>query len=167
MIDVLKGHRGPVASLAFDPIGGMLASASWDGTVKVWDIYKNTVEETFVHTSDVLDVAWRPDGKFLCASTLNGALNFWDKESGESVIVIDGQRDIVGGRKENDRQSSYNNQSSRHFTSVCYSADGQCVLAGGNSKFVCIYEVTQQILLRKFQISHNRSLDGVLDELNR
>jgi len=86
--------------------------------------------------------------------------------SWHSVGVIDGQRDIVGGRKENDRQTSYNNQSGRHFTSVCYSADGQCVLAGGNSKFVCIYEIASEILLRKFQISHNRSLDGVLDHLN-
>jgi len=39
-------------------------------------------------------------------------------------------------------------------------------LAGGNSKYVCIYEISQQILLKKFQVSFNRSLDGVLDELN-
>ena len=59
-----------------------------------------------------------------------------------------------------------NNAASRYFTSVCFSADGTCVLAGGNSKYVCIYEVSQQILLKKFQVSFNRSLDGVLDELN-
>lgn len=59
-----------------------------------------------------------------------------------------------------------NNSSSRYFTSVCYSADGACVLAGGNSKYICIYEVSQQILLKKFQISSNRSLDGILDEVS-
>ena len=58
-----------------------------------------------------------------------------------------------------------NNASSRYFTSVCYSADGSCVLAGGNSKYVCIYEISQQILLKKFQVTFNRSLDGVLDEV--
>jgi len=31
---------------------------------------------------------------------------------------------------------------------------------------VCIYEVSQQILLKKFQISHNRSRDGVQDLLD-
>jgi len=49
---------------------------------------------------------------------------------------------------------------------VCYSADGQCVLAGGDSKYICIYEVSERLLIRKFQISHNRSFDGVSDFLN-
>jgi periodic tryptophan protein 2 len=66
----------------------------------------------------------------------------------------------------NDRMTSDNNSSSRYFTSVCYSADGSCVLAGGNSKYICIYEISQQILVKKFQVSFNRSLDGILDELN-
>ena len=70
------------------------------------------------------------------------------------------------GRKMNDRMTADNNSSSRYFTSVCYSADGSCVLAGGNSKYVCIYGVAQQILVKKFVVSHNRSLDGILEELN-
>lgn len=65
----------------------------------------------------------------------------------------------------NDRMTAENNVASRYFTSVCFSADGACVLAGGNSKYVCIYEVSHQILLRRFQISFNRSLDGVLDKV--
>jgi periodic tryptophan protein 2 len=81
-------------------------------------------------------------------------------------LEIDGKRDIAGGRKVNDRMTSDNNAASRYFTSVCYSADGLCILAGGNSKYICIYEVSQQILVKKFQISFNRSLDGILDELN-
>jgi hypothetical protein len=40
--------------------------------------------------------------------------------------------------------------------SLCYSADGTCVLAGGNSKFVCIYEISQRLLLKKFTVSHNQ-----------
>lgn len=73
---------------------------------------------------------------------------------------------FVTGRKINDRMTSDNNSASRYFTSVCYSADGSCLLAGGNSKYICIYEISQQILVKKFQISFNRSLDGILDELN-
>jgi len=62
--------------------------------------------------------------------------------------------------------TSSKNASSRYFTSIAYSADGSCLLAGGNSKFVCIYEISQQILLKKFQVTFNRNLDGVLDELS-
>lgn len=49
----------------------------------------------------------------------------------------------------------------RAFTTLCYSADGQSVLAGGMSKFVCIYHVKEQILRKKFEISCNLSLDAM------
>lgn len=55
----------------------------------------------------------------------------------------------------------------RAFTSLCYSADGECLLAGGQSKNVCIYHVKEAILLKKFEITQNRSLDAVDDFINR
>lgn len=50
--------------------------------------------------------------------------------------------------------------------SVCFSPDGRMVLAGGNSRFVCLYAVAQRLLLKKFQVSHNRALEGVIDYLD-
>ena len=166
ILDVLSGHKGPVTSLKFSPVGGNLASGSWDRTVKIWDCYKNDVMETLQHSFDVVCLDWRPDGKNLVVGTLSGSLDFWDAQEGELMFSIDGQRDISGGRKENDRMVAANNSSSRHFTSVAYSADWECVLAGGNSKYICIYAAASQVLLKKFQISHSRSLDGTLDFLN-
>jgi periodic tryptophan protein 2 len=166
LMDVLTGHEGPVCALTFQSSGGILASASWDGSVKFWDLYKQNVPtESVQHTSDVVCVAFRPDGKELCTGTIGGLLSFWNVEDAKLKFEIDGRRDIAGGRKMNDRRTADNNASSRYFTSVCYSADGSCVLAGGNSKYVCIYEVSQQMLLKKFQVTFNRSLDGVLDEV--
>jgi len=118
------------------------------------------------HSSDVVCVSFRADGKEIVTGTIGGLLTFWNVEHAKLKFEIDGRRDIAGGRKMNDRMVANNNSSSRYFTSVCYSADGTCVIAGGNSKYVCIYEVSQQILLKKFQVTFNRSLDGVLDELN-
>lgn len=170
LTDVLSGHTGPVTSLAFSPSVSaepVLASGSWDHTVRLWNVYQNkSLIEPLAHSTDVLAVAFRPDGKQLCTATLNGALNLWDPKEGELVGTIDGLRDIAGGRRDGDKISARNNAISKHFTSVCYSADGACVLAGGRSKFICIYETSQQLLLKKFQLSHNRSLDGVLDFLN-
>jgi periodic tryptophan protein 2 len=166
LLDVFTGHTGPVSQLAFQSQGGTLASASWDGTVKLWDLYKGDVPtESLQHNSDVVCVACRPDSREVCTGSIRGLLSFWDVESGKLKFEIDGCRDIAGGRKFNDRMASDNNASSRYFTSICYSADGACILAGGNSKYVCIYEVSQQILLKKFQVTFNRSLDGVLDEV--
>ena len=43
--------------------------------MKVWDVFgRNPSHETYTHLSDVLAVAYRPDGKELCASTMKGEL---------------------------------------------------------------------------------------------
>eukprot|EP00554_Chaetoceros_debilis_P002082 CAMPEP_0194084746 /NCGR_PEP_ID=MMETSP0149-20130528/14765_1 /TAXON_ID=122233 /ORGANISM="Chaetoceros debilis, Strain MM31A-1" /LENGTH=901 /DNA_ID=CAMNT_0038767491 /DNA_START=99 /DNA_END=2804 /DNA_ORIENTATION=+ len=167
LLDILTGHVGPVSELTFHPTRGTLASASWDGTVKIWDLYKREGEpESIRHAQDVVCVSFRPDGKEMCTGTIGGLLSVWNVEDCSLICEIDGKKDIAGGRKMNDRMTSDSNASSRYFTSVCYSADGSCVLAGGNSKYICIYEVSQQILVKKFQVSFNRSLDGILDQLN-
>ena len=49
----------------------------------------------------------------------------------------------------------------RYFSSLEYSADGECLLAGGNSFVICIYHVKEAILLKKFQITQNLSFDGL------
>jgi len=163
ILNMVSGHT------AFHPSGGILASASWDESVQLWDLYKrDPSNEKLAHTSPVVALAFRPDGKMVCTATLSGSLHFGNLE-GENIgllYVTDGQKDITGGRKINDRNTANTNASSSYFTSVCYSADGRCVLAGGNSRFVCIYEVSHQILPKKFQVSYNRGWDGMLNELN-
>lgn len=41
LLDVLAGHEGPVAGLAFSPTQSLLASASWDKTVRTWDVFRS------------------------------------------------------------------------------------------------------------------------------
>ena len=168
LLDVLTGHTGPVCAMCFQSNGGTLITGSWDGTVKLWDLYKQkTPTESLAHNSDVVCLAFRPDGQEICTGTIRGLLTFWDVESGKLKFEIDGRFDIKGGRKINDQMAVQNNGAARYFTSVCYTADGSCIIAGGNSKYVCIYQVEQQILLKKFQVTFNRSLDGIIEEVSR
>ena len=101
LIEVLPGHTGPVATLAFAPASSseaMLASGSWDKTVKLWSLYQKkaasggtgaigeramaegtsigggSLPEELAHDSDVLALAYRPDGREICAATLSGSL---------------------------------------------------------------------------------------------
>ena len=85
-------YAGPLACLDFSTNGNLLASGSWDGTLKIWDVYKNTCLETFEHGCDVLALAFRPDGKQLCTATTNGNITFWDPESGNQIKVIEGDQ---------------------------------------------------------------------------
>ncbi|KAM7253980.1 hypothetical protein ACFE04_031662 [Oxalis oulophora] len=167
LLDALSGHIGPVHGLMFSPSNGYLASSSWDKTVRLWDVYGGKAAvETFPHTHDVLTVVYRPDGKQLASSTLDGQIHFWDPIDGILMFSIEGRRDIAGGRLMTDRRSAANSSAGKYFTTLCYSADGNYILAAGSSKYICMYDIADQVLLRRFQITHNLSLDGVLDFLN-
>ena len=99
LLDILTGHVGPISDLRFHPTRGTLASASWDGTVKVWDLYKREGEpESIKHAQDVVCCAFRPDGKHMCTGTIGGLLSIWNVDDCKLVCEIDGKRDIAGGK---------------------------------------------------------------------
>jgi periodic tryptophan protein 2 len=61
------------------------------------------------------------------------------------MYTIEGRRDIAGGRLMTDRRSAANSTAGKCFTTLCYSADGSYILAGGSSKFICMYDVADQV----------------------
>ena len=170
LLDILTGHEGPVSSLAFSPSGAnQLASASWDKTIRIWNVYgRSRVVEPFQLTSDVLALAFRPDGRELAASTLDGQITFFDVQEGKQTNIIDGRKDVSGGRKADDRVSAANSSSGKSYNSLSYTADGSCLLAGGNSKYVVLYNVREGegVMVKKYQISQNLSLDGTEEFLD-
>ncbi|KAJ7240820.1 WD40-repeat-containing domain protein [Mycena haematopus] len=170
LLDILTGHEGPISSLTFSPSGAnQLASGSWDRTVRVWNVFgRSRAVEPLTLTSDVLAVTFRPDGKELAASTLDGQITFFDVDSGKQSNLIEGRKDVSGGRKADDRMSAANSTSGKAFNSLAYTADGRCILAGGNSKYVVLYDVRdgEGVMVKKFQISENLSLDGTEEFLD-
>ncbi|OYU49654.1 MAG: hypothetical protein CFE31_04675 [Rhizobiales bacterium PAR1] len=64
---LLEGHQAPVAGLALSPDGKTLASASWDGTVRLWDIANGAVRVIEGHRGPVNAVVFLPDGRFATA----------------------------------------------------------------------------------------------------
>lgn len=65
-----------------------------------------------------------------------------------------------------DRRTAANVAGTKAFDTVRYSADGTCVLAGGKSKYICLYDVQSGVLIKKFTVSVNLSLDGTQEFLN-
>jgi periodic tryptophan protein 2 len=174
LLDVLAGHEGPVAALGFSPSGSptLLATVSWDKTLRTWDVFGGGGKdgggalETLTHAHDCLSLAWRGDGKQVAVGTLEGSISLWDPRDGAARGVIEGRRDVAGGRKAGDRRAAGNAAAGAAFTSLAYSADGSLLFGAGESKYVCVYDVSERTLLRRFQLTSNRSLDGVLDQLN-
>lgn len=169
LLDVLSGHEGPVSSLAFSPSGtGLLASTSWDKSVKLWECFKGkSAVDSMPLNADGLAVAFRFDGAEICAATLDGQLAFFDPRQGaKQTGILECRRDIAPGRKLNDKVSAQANAGGSSFTTLAYSADGTCVLAGGNSNWVCLYNVTEKVLLRRWALSNDSTLDGTQERLD-
>jgi periodic tryptophan protein 2 len=167
LLDQLAGHEGPVSTLAFAPNGGTVVSGSWDHTVRIWSIFGRTqTSEPLQLQSDVLCIAYRPDSKQVVVSTLDGQLTFWSVDEATQENGVNGRRDASGGRKLTDRRTAANAVGTKSFNTATYSADGTCVLAGGNSKYICLYDVQSGTLIKKFTVSINLSLDATQEFLN-
>ncbi|KAF1994844.1 WD40 repeat-like protein [Amniculicola lignicola CBS 123094] len=167
LLDRLAGHEGPVSTLTFSPDAGTLVSGSWDHTVRVWNIFARTqTSEPLQLMADVLCVAFRPDSKQIAVTTLDGNLTFWSVSDAAQQNGVDARRDVSGGRKMSDRRTAANVAGTKSFSTVRYSADGTCVLAGGNSKYICLYDCQSGVLAKKFTVSVNLALEGTQEFLN-
>lgn len=62
----LTGHRSPITQVIFHPVFSVLASASEDQTIKIWDYETGEFERTLKgHTKSVQDVAFDVKGHHL------------------------------------------------------------------------------------------------------
>lgn len=167
LLDQLSGHEGPISTLAFTPDGKYLISGSWDRTIRVWSIFdRSQSSESLQLTSDLLRVAISPDSSQIAASTLDGQLTFWNLNTSVQESGLDGRRDVSGGRTLTSRRTAANTPGTKSFNTITYSGDGTCLLAAGNSKYICLYSVSTLTLIKKFTVSTNLSLDGTQEFLN-
>ena len=76
---LLGRASGRVLALAFDADGEVLATASDDGSVDVWDVPTASLRETFKgHAGAVRAVAFSPDGTTLYSASTDGSILVWD-----------------------------------------------------------------------------------------
>jgi Flp pilus assembly protein TadD len=92
----LQGHTGVVDAVAFSGDGRRLASASRDGTVKVWEAATGQEALTLQgHAGRVSGVAFSADGRRLASASTDWTVKVWDGATGREALTLKGHTDIV------------------------------------------------------------------------
>jgi len=89
----IKGHEGPVTSLAaVPPNGTQIISGSGDGTVRLWNLEDGQLIRKMKHGGPVASVAVRKDGKRFGSAGLNNVAKLWDASEGKELAELRGDR---------------------------------------------------------------------------
>ena len=77
--NILEGHTGDVKKVAYSPDGRIIASASYDEPIKLWDANTQQELKTLkVHDKVVEVIDFSPDGKYLVSGDRDGNLLLWN-----------------------------------------------------------------------------------------
>ncbi|MCM1973714.1 trypsin-like peptidase domain-containing protein [Streptomyces sp. G1] len=108
----LSGHDQTVDAVAFSPDGKTLATGSFDGTARLWDVASGKTRHTLKgHTDQVWTTAFSPDGSLVATGGRDAQVQLWKADTGELFSTLTGHESGV--------------------TSVAFSPDGKTLAAAG------------------------------------
>ena len=112
----LIGHTMNVMGMALDPEGKILATASYDKTVKIWNVQTGDELSTcYGHKARVECVAFNQDSSLLASGAFDGTVRVWDVKTGTNLEVIKAHYGAV--------------------STVCFSQDSTMLASGGIHDF--------------------------------
>jgi WD40 repeat protein len=78
----LTGHHDAVSATAYSTDGHLLATASWDHTVRIWNVavaHRPQLVATLAgHTDEINAVAFSPNGRLLATASKDKTARLWD-----------------------------------------------------------------------------------------
>jgi WD40 repeat protein len=75
----IKGHNARIQDISYSPDNSLLATSSYDGTIRIWNASKLSDSPVVIteHESWALAVAFSPDGRTLVTSCQKGDIYYW------------------------------------------------------------------------------------------
>lgn len=76
---ILHGHNHFVSDIVISSDGQFALSASWDKTLRLWDLNTGTTTRRFVgHTADVLSVSFSADNRQIVSGSRDRTIKLWN-----------------------------------------------------------------------------------------
>src|SRR5439155_11310461 len=90
-----QAHTAAVQALAFSPDEQTLATGSWDGTIKLWNLENGALLWMGQHSGSIHRLVFTPDGRALVSGGDDAAIRLWDISSGKHLQTLSGQSSAV------------------------------------------------------------------------
>jgi len=92
----LVGHSGAVWAIATSPLGDVLASGSFDKTIKIWNQKTGELIRTLSgHSDSVRAIAISQDGSLLASGSSDTTIKIWNLQTGELIRTLSGHRGAI------------------------------------------------------------------------
>lgn len=125
------GHSDVVWKAVFSPDGELIASASVDKTVKIWQKKDGQIIRTLQHPTGITALAFSSDGNYLATSSYDSNVRLWQVSDGALLKTFAGNGQTLW--------------------TVAFSPDGNTIATGGEDKSVKLWNVNDGSLLRTLE----------------
>jgi WD40 repeat protein len=125
----LVGHSGWVQSVAFSPNGQLIASGSYDNTIRLWNPATGFLYRLLEgHLGLVSSITFSLDGQLLASGSYDTTVRVWDPKTGALKYTLEGHSGWV--------------------QSVAFSPDGQLIASGSYDNTIRLWNPATGFLYR-------------------
>ncbi|MEH2256290.1 nSTAND1 domain-containing NTPase [Nostoc sp.] len=130
----LEGHEGLIWGISLSPDGKMIASASYDNTVKLWKPDGTLLKTLKGHKDKVLSVSFSPDGKMIASGDFDGTVILWNLNG----ILLK-------------KFKAHDTKDSNGIYGLSFSPDGKIFATASRDKTVKLWRSDDGSFIRKLQ----------------
>ncbi len=146
VVRYLAGHSQQVLAVAFSPDGTLLASASADHTIALWDVQSGQLLQTlFAHNAPVTSLAFHPTQSLLASGSVDHTIRLWVRQTDASWA-------------EAENSSGFGHQAS--VTALAFHPAGHTLISGGEDHNLSFWDVESRAQ-RALLVGHTAGVTSV------
>ena len=188
IISLDRRKRNGAFGVAFSPDGKILATGTWEGTIKLWDVATRAEIVTFRHGGDdgrIMSLSFSPDGKILASALTDDwtssehTIKLWDMATKTEIATLrghthgvqsvsfspDGKTLASGAFDSTIRLWDVATRTQVAYlpyentvTSVSFSPDGKTLISGAFNNRVTFWDVDKKAFKDQFRVSRKNIL---------
>ncbi|MEO0967983.1 MAG: WD40 repeat domain-containing protein [Cyanobacteria bacterium J06639_18] len=121
LLQTFPGHKNKVTGVSISPDGQLIASASHDNTVKIWQRDRKLLRTFKEHGNKVNSVSFSPDGKLIASASDDKTVKVWKPDDHKVLKNCEGHIKGIGN--------------------VSFSPDGKMIASVGKDNTVRLWNI--------------------------